>query len=97
MSNVHDLFPPDGEAELNRLVEIERKRLAEITTDPVVSREKAIATARAKAALIGASLIPSKDDRGRETFILSRWTLTREFASLEEAETVIQRMSGEVA
>ncbi|GCL64944.1 hypothetical protein [Pseudaquabacterium pictum] len=50
------------------------------------------ATATARAALIGAIVTPSHNDRGQPTWLLSRWSLTREFASLDELEALLTRM-----
>lgn len=57
--------------------------------DALAKRE---ATAKARAALIGAILTPSHDDTGRPTWILSRWSLTRELASLDEVERLLDSM-----
>lgn len=52
------------------------------------------ATAQARAALIGAVVTPTHDDRGRPAWILSRWALCREFGDLAELEAVLDRMAG---
>ena len=45
---------------------------------------KRLATLRAEAALLGAQVLDSCDDRGRPTWILTRWHLCRECRSLNE-------------
>jgi hypothetical protein len=50
------------------------------------------ATAIARACLIGAIVTPSHDDRGQPTWILSRWSLTREFNSLDALDKVLTAM-----
>lgn len=49
-------------------------------------------TCKARAALIGAVVTPSHDDRGAPTWILSRWSLTREFASLDDLDRLLTTM-----
>lgn len=56
------------------------------------AQAKRQATATARAALIGAIVTPSHDDRGQPTWLLSRWSLTREFASLDDLEALLTRM-----
>lgn len=53
---------------------------------------KRVSTAQARAALVGAVLTPSHDDSGRPTWLLSRWTLTREFSDLDALERVLTAM-----
>ena len=53
---------------------------------------KRVATARARAALVGATLIEMPDDAGRPEWLLTRWTLTRAFHDLSELETLLDRM-----
>ena len=50
------------------------------------------ASANARAALIGAVVTPSHDDSGRPTWILSRWSLTRELASLNDVQWLLDAM-----
>lgn len=50
------------------------------------------ATAQARAALIGAVVTPTHDDRGRPSWLLSRWSLTREFHDLDELDQLLDRM-----
>lgn len=50
------------------------------------------ATAIARACLIGAIVTPSHDDRGAPTWILSQWSLTREFTSLDDLGRVLTAM-----
>lgn len=59
---------------------------------PAAPAPKDEATQAARAALVGASLIVSHDDRGRRTWIVSRWALTREFSSLAEVAELLDRM-----
>lgn len=54
--------------------------------------EKRVGTAHARAALIGAVIVETHDDRGRPEWILTRWSLTRAFADLAELEDVLDRM-----
>ena len=54
--------------------------------------DKAFATARAEAALRGASLIRCEDDRGGAVFVLSWGALTREARDLDEALRVIEAL-----
>lgn len=56
------------------------------------SMVKRQATAIARACLIGAIVTPSHDDRGAPTWILSQWSLTREFTSLDDLEALLTRM-----
>ena len=56
------------------------------------SDRKRVATAIARAALIGATLVESVDDAGRREWILSRWAYTRGFDDLKELECVLDRM-----
>ena len=50
------------------------------------------AKATARGALIGAIVTPSHDDTGRQTWILSRWSLTRELTSLDDVERLLDAM-----
>lgn len=50
------------------------------------------ATCKARTAMLGGTLIESHDDRGRPTWILSRWSFTREFTSLTDVEALLVRM-----
>lgn len=50
------------------------------------------ATAQARAALVGAVLTPTHDDRGRAAWILSRWAVCREFGDLTDVEKVLDVM-----
>lgn len=59
---------------------------------PAAPDPKRVATAQARAALVGAVLTPSQDDHGRPCWLLSRWTLTREFTSLDELDRVLTSM-----
>ena len=57
-------------------------------------RRKRIATAAARAALFGATLVELPDDGGQLELILSRWALTRSFRDLDELEATLDRMEG---
>lgn len=59
------------------------------TTMPDAKRQ---ATAQARAALIGATLTPTQDDRGRPAWILSRAALCRELADLGAAEQLLSEL-----
>ncbi len=54
--------------------------------------EKRAQTARARAALIGATLVDMPDDAGRREWLLTRWTLTRSFHHLGDLEKLLDRM-----
>lgn len=54
--------------------------------------DKRLATCRARAALWGASLLTSEDDRGQPVFIVSRWALTRAFADLDQVEDFLREV-----
>lgn len=56
------------------------------------AQAKRQATATARAALIGAIVTPSHNDRGVPTWLLSRWSLCREFHSLDDLERILDRM-----
>lgn len=60
---------------------------ADIITRP----DKRFSTARARAALIGATLIQIDDDRGDPVFIVSKWELTRELHDLDAVERWLDR------
>ncbi|MFG6428412.1 hypothetical protein [Roseateles sp. LYH14W] len=55
---------------------------------------KALATCKARAALLGATLHALPDDAGRSEFIVSRWHLTKSFATLAEVEAWLDRVEG---
>jgi hypothetical protein len=55
---------------------------------------KAMATCQARCALLGATLHALPDDAGRTEFIVSRWHLTKSFATLAEVETWLARFEG---
>lgn len=61
-------------------------------TDP--HDNKRFATARARAALMGATLHRIEDDRGRDVFIVTKWALTRELRDLDAVETWLDRVEG---
>ncbi len=55
---------------------------------------KRLATSKARAALIGATLIEIEGDDGRPLFVLTRWSLTKSFDDLADVERVLKRMAG---
>lgn len=57
-----------------------------------VPTEKRESTARARAALIGATLTRGENSTGRVVFVLSRWASTRELNMLDEVERLLDRM-----
>lgn len=54
--------------------------------------DKAFATLQVRAALAGAQLVRSTDDRGRETFIVSQWALTAQFETMAEVSEWLQQV-----
>lgn len=63
--------------------------MSQIELDP-----KTLATCQARAALLGATLHALPDDGGRQEFIVSRWHLTKSFATLAEVEAWLTRFEG---
>lgn len=59
--------------------------------------DKAFATLQAKAALVGVSLVRSKDERGQEVFVISKWAMCRQLDTVESVEQLLARISGERA
>ena len=55
---------------------------------------KDFSTLQARAALLGATLHELPDDTGCTEFIVSRWHLTKCFATLAEVEAWIRRVGG---
>lgn len=53
---------------------------------------KRVETAKARAALVGATVVEIPSDDGRPELILSRWALTRAFRDLAELERTLDRM-----
>ena len=53
---------------------------------------KRVATCKARAALLGATLTEIVNDAGQPELILSRWALTRAFSNLAELERILDRM-----
>ena len=51
-----------------------------------IEADKRVATARARIALRGATLHAMKSDRGRPVFIVSHWSLTKEFDEIAAVE-----------
>ncbi len=86
----------EDQAGANGLVSL--KQIQNLRADSALSAPmdqaavKRIATLRARAALIGAMVIDSHDDLGRRVWILTRWSLTRAFASLDDLEALLNRM-----
>ena len=67
--------------------------MSEATALPLTTAEaKRQATAIARACLIGAIVTPSRSDSGAPTWILSRWSLTREFVTLDDLDQVLTAM-----
>lgn len=56
--------------------------------------QKGFATLQARAALLGVSLVRSTDDRDREVFIASKWSMTRQLDSIAAVEELLQRIGG---
>ena len=56
--------------------------------------QKRESTVTAKCALAEVVLTPSFDDRGRRTYIVSRWNLTRELPDLDSVESWLTRVTG---
>ncbi|MEO8022098.1 hypothetical protein [Polaromonas sp.] len=65
--------------------------------DATYRPEKRYATMQARAALAGVTLQRIEDDRGREVFIVSRWAMTREIATLDDVEAWLARIEGRCA
>jgi len=56
--------------------------------------EKELATAQAKALLIGATLQAIEDDRGTTVYILTKTHVTRQLRTLEEVNIWIDHLGG---
>lgn len=56
--------------------------------------DKAFETLRAECALAGVTLVQSVDERGRPTFIVSRWALTRELPYLAAVSAWLAMVTG---
>lgn len=65
-----------------------------MSTAATTTPDKAFATLRARAALQGAALIRSEDERGIPRFIVSKWALTRELPDLAAVESWLDRLEG---
>jgi hypothetical protein len=59
--------------------------------------DKAEATLAARCALAGVTFHAIEDDRGRRTYIVSRWALTRELPTLEAVAAWLDRVEGRSA
>ena len=57
-------------------------------------RAKQLATLTAKCALAGVTLIESTDDRGHPAYVVYRWALTRQLASLDEVREWLDHVTG---
>ena len=60
-------------------------------------RAKQLATLTAKCALAGVTLIESTDDRGRPAYVVSRWALTRQLATLDDVRDWLAQVTGVAA
>lgn len=58
---------------------------------------KRLATAKARAALIGATLVDIEGDDGRPEYICTKWALTKSFDNLDDVERLLARMEGKAA
>lgn len=67
---------------------------AEVEAVAHPAAEKSLATCQARAALLGATLHALPDDAGRTEFIVSRWHLTKCFATLAEVDVWLLRFEG---
>ena len=57
--------------------------------DAATSRpDKRLANARARAALLGATLYRCEDDRGADLLVLSKWSLTKQFSGADAFDAV---------
>ena len=56
--------------------------------------DKAKSTLVARAALVGAVLHITEDDRGRPLFVVSKWALTRSMGTVDEVEAWLRRAGG---
>jgi hypothetical protein len=56
--------------------------------------DKRFATAHARAALVGASLLRTEDDQGAEVFIITKWALTRAIRDIAAVEAWLDRIAG---
>ena len=65
-----------------------------IIADNGDSIKKHEATVTAQCALAEVVMTPSFDDRGRRTYIVSRWNLTKELPDLVAVESWLARVTG---
>lgn len=56
--------------------------------------QKRVATLRARAALVGVALHAIDGDRGVPIYVASRWAMTRQFESLSDLESWLDRVTG---
>jgi len=56
--------------------------------------DKPYETARAVCALSEVALVKSVDERGRTSYIASRWNLCREFHELDDVMAWLKRVAG---
>ncbi|MDZ4145691.1 MAG: hypothetical protein U1D29_14345 [Burkholderiales bacterium] len=66
------------------------------TTHPEFTPEKKrLATLRARAAMAGVQLhVYDDEDTGQTVYLVSRWALTRDLASLDAVETWLTQVTG---
>jgi hypothetical protein len=63
-------------------------------TSDEASHEKRLATAKARAALLGATLVAIDSDNGKPQFVLTKWALTKCFDDISDVEQTLSRMEG---
>lgn len=61
-----------------------------------VHPDKAFATVQVRAALAGIALTRLADGRSCAVFIVSRWSVTRQFGSLQDVENWLDRVTGRI-
>ena len=61
---------------------------------PQPDRAKQLATLTARCALAGVTLIETTDDRGRPAYVVSRWALTRQLATLDDLREWLDHVTG---
>lgn len=60
-------------------------------------RDKAFATVQARCALAGITLIKLDGDFGHPVFIVTRWSLTKQFDFLADVDAWLDRVTGKKA
>jgi hypothetical protein len=53
-----------------------------------------LSTVRARAALAGIALHHGRDHMGRDVFLVSRWNMSRTFATLQQVENWLEMVTG---